>query len=75
MLPVLLFIARKAVCEFTSPSLRWLFLSMEISKGGESMAKTSSSIRGVQHKKIVPVHGYTKSDGTRVSGHRRSTPK
>ena len=37
--------------------------------------KTSSSVRGVQHKKIVPVKSYTKSDGTKVSGHRRSTPK
>ena len=38
------------------------------------MAKTKSSTRGVQQKKIVPVRGYTKSDGTRVHGHRRSTP-
>lgn len=37
--------------------------------------KTSKSVRGVQHKKIVPVKPYTKSDGTRVSGHRRSTPR
>ena len=38
------------------------------------MAKTASSVRGIPHKKIVPVKPYTKSDGTRVSGHRRSTP-
>lgn len=37
--------------------------------------KTSSSVRGVQHKKIVPVKPYRKSDGTKVAGHRRSTPK
>jgi len=36
--------------------------------------KTNSSVRGIQHKKIVPVNGYTKSDGTKVKGHRRSTP-
>ena len=39
------------------------------------LMKTSNSVRGVQHKKIVPVKPYTKSDGTKVSGHRRSTPK
>jgi hypothetical protein len=38
------------------------------------MAKTKSSIRGKQEKKIVPVKGYKKSDGTKVKGHRRSTP-
>lgn len=38
------------------------------------MAKTKSSIRGKQSKKIVPVHSYKKSDGTFVRGHRRSTP-
>ena len=38
------------------------------------MAKTRSSIRGNQKKKIVPVKPYKKSDGTKVSGHRRSTP-
>ena len=38
------------------------------------MAKTKSSIRGNQSKKIVPVKSYVKKDGTRVSGHRRSTP-
>ncbi len=38
------------------------------------MAKTKSSSSGKQHKKIVPVKGYTKKDGTKVSGHRRSTP-
>ena len=39
-----------------------------------NMAKTKSSQSGKQQKKIVPVKGYTKSDGTKVSGHRRSTP-
>lgn len=38
------------------------------------MAKTKSSARGVQNKKIVVVKSYTKSDGTKVHGHRRSTP-
>lgn len=38
------------------------------------MAKTKSSIRGTQNKKIVPVKSYVKRDGTRVNGHRRSTP-
>lgn len=38
------------------------------------MAKTKSSTRGVQTKKIVPVKGYTRSDGTKVKDHRRSTP-
>ncbi len=38
------------------------------------MAKTKSSVSGKQHKKIVTVKGYTKKDGTKVSGHRRSTP-
>lgn len=38
------------------------------------MAKTKTSSRGLQHKKIVTVNGYTKKDGTRVKSHRRSTP-
>lgn len=38
------------------------------------MAKTKTSVRGTQSKKIVVVKSYTKSDGTKVSGHRRSTP-
>ena len=38
------------------------------------MAKTKSSTRGVQNKKIVVVKPYTKSNGTKVDGHRRSTP-
>lgn len=38
------------------------------------MAKTKTSKRGVQSKKIVPVKGYKKKDGTQVKGHRRSTP-
>lgn len=39
------------------------------------MAKTTSSVRGVQQKKIVVVQAYKKSDGTKVKPHRRSTPK
>lgn len=42
--------------------------------GGMAMAKTKSSVRGNQTKKIVPVKSYVKKDGTKVSGHRRSTP-
>ena len=38
------------------------------------MAKTKTSVRGVQNKKIVVVKPYKKRDGTKVSGHRRSTP-
>lgn len=38
------------------------------------MAKTKSSVKGKQNKKIVPVKGYIKKDGTRVGGYRRSTP-
>lgn len=38
------------------------------------MAKTKTSVRGKQDKKIVPVKPYVKMDGTKVSGHRRSTP-
>ncbi len=38
------------------------------------MAKTKSSTSGKQHKKIVVVHKYKKKDGTKVDGHRRSTP-
>ena len=38
------------------------------------MAKTKSSVRGVQDKKIVHVRGYTKADGTKVGTYRRSTP-
>ena len=51
-----------------------LLLFFNNKKGRKVMAKTKSSVRGQQSKKIVPVKGYTKSDGTRVSGHRRSTP-
>ena len=42
--------------------------------GGDTVAKTKSSKSGTQHKKIVPVKPYKKADGTKVSGHRRSTP-
>lgn len=38
------------------------------------MAKTKTSKRGVQEKKIVVVKKYKKQDGTIVCGHRRSTP-
>jgi len=38
------------------------------------LAKTQSSIKGIQSKKIVPVDGYRKKDGTKVKPHRRSTP-
>ena len=37
------------------------------------MAKTTASRNG-NNKKIVPVKPYKKKDGTKVSGHRRSTP-
>lgn len=43
-------------------------------KGSENMAKTKTSVRGNQTKKIVVVKPYTRSDGTKVNGHRRSTP-
>ena len=43
-------------------------------KGAREMAKTKSSVRGTQQKKIVVVKPYTKGDGTKVNGHRRSTP-
>lgn len=39
-----------------------------------AMAKTKTSKSGKQQKKIVPVKPYKKADGTKVSGHRRSTP-
>ena len=38
------------------------------------MSKTKSSVRGKQDKKIVVVKPYVRNDGTKVSGHRRSTP-
>ena len=39
------------------------------------MAETTSSKRGKQHKKIVPVESYIKKDGIKVKGYRRSTPR
>ena len=39
------------------------------------MAKTKTSIRGKQAKKIVPVRSYTRANGIRVKAHRRSTPR
>ena len=38
------------------------------------MAKTKTSVYATQHKKIVVVNGYTKSNGEKVRPHRRSTP-
>lgn len=38
------------------------------------MARTKSSVRGKQEKKIVPVKGYKRKDGVKVGGYRRSTP-
>ena len=43
-------------------------------KGAGDMAKTKSSVRGAQNKKIVVVKPYVRKDGTKVDGHRRSTP-
>lgn len=43
-------------------------------KENNKMAKTKSSVRGVQNKKIVTAKGYTRKDGTHVGAHRRSTP-
>lgn len=49
-------------------------VSLVFKKGAKDMAKTKSSIRGTQNKKIVVVKPYVKKDGTKVDGHRRSTP-
>jgi len=38
------------------------------------MAKTKTSTRWKQQKKIVPVKPYKRKDGVKVSWHRRSTP-
>jgi len=38
------------------------------------VAKTKNSSKGKKEKKIVPVNGYKKKDGTKVKPHRRSTP-
>ena len=38
------------------------------------MAKTKTSVRGKQEKKIVVVKGYKTDDGKVVKPHRRSTP-
>lgn len=43
-------------------------------KEGVSMGKTKNSVRGEKHKKIVAVKPYTRKDGIRIGGHRRSTP-
>ena len=48
--------------------------SCSVNLGGDFMAKTKSSTRGKQDKKIVPVKPYKKKDGTKVGGYRRSTP-
>lgn len=39
-----------------------------------AIVTTKTSIRGKQHKKIVPVRGYKRKDGKVVRSHRRSTP-
>lgn len=49
-------------------------MSLALKKGARDMAKTKSSIRGKQNKKIVVVKPYKRSDGVKVGGHRRSTP-
>ena len=41
-------------------------------KGARDMAKMS--VRGTQQKKIVVVKLYTRKDGAKVGGHRRSIP-
>lgn len=38
------------------------------------MAKTKSSVRGKQEKKIVPVKSYVRKDGVKVKAYRKSTP-
>lgn len=43
-------------------------------KVGNIMAKTKTSVRGKQNKKIVVVKSYKRSNGTKVGEHRRSTP-
>ena len=58
-------------------NLRRRFYQLSVSdfkEGVRDMAKTKSSVRGTQQKKIVVVKPYTKGDGTKVNGHRRSTP-
>jgi ribosomal protein L21 len=44
------------------------------SGGAKRVAKTKTSVRGKQDKKIVVVKPHKKDDGTKVKGHRRSTP-
>lgn len=39
------------------------------------MAKTKTSIKGKQAKKIVTVRSYTRKNGIQVRAHRRSTPR
>ena len=60
--------------EFACKVIRPCRLDNLASEEVKYMAKTKSSTRGVQTKKIVPVKGYTRSDGTKVKDHRRSTP-
>ncbi len=50
-----------------------LFVNFGDRKEVKNMSKTTSSRNG-NNKKIVPVKPYTKKDGTKVNGHRRSTP-
>lgn len=42
-------------------------------KRGDNVAKTKSSKRGKQNKKIVPVKSYIRNN-KRIKAHRRSTP-
>lgn len=47
---------------------------LPIKRGSVNMAKTKTSTRGKQNKKIVVVKSYVKNNGTKVGEHRRSTP-
>ncbi|NCU39984.1 hypothetical protein EOL99_03785 [Candidatus Falkowbacteria bacterium] len=42
--------------------------------GNTIVAKTKTSIRGVQNKKIVVVKEHERKNGTKVHEYRRSTP-
>jgi hypothetical protein len=56
-------------------SISYSFLKINRGRLEErELAKTKTSTRGVQEKKIVVVKGYKKQDGTKVPEHRRSTP-
>ena len=51
------------------------FCFQNLQKGGTLWLKHKQVYEEHNIKKIVPVKGYTKSDGTRVGAHRRSTPR